>query len=107
SVLKSDNTQFLPADSPRAQAAQLAAPFEGANPSSTAIIVAVRTSGSLTPADNDAIARVEQAVARVPGVTLVRDQGSSRDGQAYTILVVAKSATATPADEETGSREVP
>jgi hypothetical protein len=79
SVVQSDNTQFLPADSPSQQAAQLAAPFEGTNPSSTAIIVVARTSGPLTPADDETIAQVEQAAARVPGVTLVRDQGTSKD----------------------------
>ena len=101
SVVQSDNTQFLPADSLSQQAAQLAAPFEGANPSSTAIIVAARTSGPLTPADDETIAQVEQAAARVFGGPLVAHQGTSKDGQARSALVVAPGATATPTDEQT------
>jgi hypothetical protein len=40
SVMQSSNAQFLAASAPSVQAGALAAPFEGSNPSSTAVIVA-------------------------------------------------------------------
>lgn len=86
-VVKNDNTQFLPKDSPTTQAAMLEAVFQGKKTVSSSVIVAVRDSGPLTTADNAAIAQAEAAVARVPDITLVQDQGVSADGQARQILV--------------------
>jgi RND superfamily putative drug exporter len=93
SVTTANNAQFLSASDPSQRAAALAAPFQGTNASSTAILVASRSDGPLTPADDAAIGRVEQAVAGVPGVTVVRDQGASRDGQARKALVATSSST--------------
>ena len=94
SVTQSNNAQFLSSSSPSVQAGKLATPFQGRNPSGTAIIVASRASGPLTAADNTAIARVQQAARRVPGVALVRDEGTSKDGKAAQALVtVAPSAS--------------
>jgi RND superfamily putative drug exporter len=89
---KANNTQFLSASSPSVKAAKLAAPFQGKSASSTAILVAARSSGPLTPADLAAVGRAEQAAQQVPGVALVRDEGVSRDGRAAQALV-----TVTPA----------
>jgi RND superfamily putative drug exporter len=86
-VVQNDNTQFLPKDSPTTRAAMLEAVFQGKKTASSSIVVAVRDSGPLEPADNAALARIETAVARVPDVTLVQDQGISADGQARQILV--------------------
>jgi uncharacterized membrane protein YdfJ with MMPL/SSD domain len=87
SVTSSSNSSFLPASAPSQQAAALAAPFQGRNAGTIAVIVAARSGRPLTTADNAAIARVEHAAANVPGVTLVREQGASADGEARKALV--------------------
>jgi putative drug exporter of the RND superfamily len=92
SVTQSSNSQFLSSASPSVQAGALAAPFEGPNPSSTAVIVAARDDGPLTAADDAAFARVVQASRHVPGVSLVRDEGTSADGRAREALVVTATA---------------
>jgi len=93
SVTQTNNAQFLSANSPSQQAAALAAPFQGKNAGSTAIIVASRSDGPLTPADDAAISQIERTVASVPNVSFVRDQGVSRDGQARTVLVATSITT--------------
>ena len=90
-VTQSSNALFLPASAPSQQAAALAAPFQNPNAAATAVIVAARTGGTLTTADESAIAAVEQAAAGVPGVAQVRDLGLSSDGQAREALVVSTS----------------
>jgi RND superfamily putative drug exporter len=84
---QSSNAQFLSPASPSVQAANMAAPFQGKNPSGEAIVVAYRSPGPLTAADMAAIGRVELAARQVPGVALVRDEGTSRDGRAAEALV--------------------
>jgi len=91
-VTRTSNSQFLPAGAPSQHAAGLAAPFQGKDAAATAVIIAARPDGPLTPADNAAIDRVE-AAAQVPGVTQVRDQGTSADGRARKALVVTDPAT--------------
>jgi RND superfamily putative drug exporter len=93
SVTPSNNAQFLSATSPSQQAAALAAPFQGKNAGATAIIVAFRSSGPLTAADEAAISQIERTVATVPDVTFVRDQGASQDGQARKVLVATSIST--------------
>ena len=90
-VTQSTNAQFLPASAPSQQAAALAAPFQKSNVGATALIVASRSDGVLTSADETAIDYVEQVVARIPGVVSVRDQGRSADSAARTALVVTDS----------------
>jgi putative drug exporter of the RND superfamily len=81
SVTNNNNSSFLPKDQPSIKAAALAAPFQrGTLPQ--AALVAARTGGALTVADNAAITRVEAAVQTDPGVVAIRDQGLSRDGEA-------------------------
>ena len=87
SVTQSNNSQFLPAGSPSVQAAQQAGPFQGKQTTSTSTIVVERASGPLTAADQQAVTRLEQAVARIPEVSTVRDQGVSADGQAGEAMV--------------------
>jgi RND superfamily putative drug exporter len=94
SVSQSSDTQFLSSTSPSVVASQLAQPFQGKNPAGTAIIVASRASGPLTAADMAAIGRVEQAARQVPGVTLAKDEGTSKDGMAAEALVTVSSAAA-------------
>jgi RND superfamily putative drug exporter len=86
SVEKSSNSQFLPSSAPSVRADLLASPF---NPrtSSTLTFVASAEHGTLTPADNAAIGRAEQAMRSIPRVTDVVDQGRSAGGQAHRALV--------------------
>lgn len=91
-VTQSNNAQFLPSNAPSQQAANLAAPFQTTNVGATALIVASRSDGVLSAADETAIGQVEQSVAQLPGVLTVRDQGLSADGQARRALVVTSSS---------------
>ena len=87
-VTQSDNTSFLPGSAPSEQAAQLASPLQGA--SLTAVtVVAARPAGTLTAADQAAIARLARAMAGVARVTSVRDAGQSADGRAEQLTVLA------------------
>jgi RND superfamily putative drug exporter len=103
SVTQSNNVQFLSSSSPSVRAAQLAKPFQSSNRSGTAIIVAERTSGSLTVADNAAMVRVEQAAQQVPEVSVVTDLGISEDGRAAQALVTV---TASASNSSTASKNV-
>lgn len=91
-VTQSNNALFLPSSAPSQQAAALAAPFKNPNAGATAVIVATRSDGQLTPEDSAVIAEVEREAAAVPGVTQVRDLGTSSDGRARQALVVTDAA---------------
>ena len=87
-VTQSDNTSFLPASALSEQAAQLASPLQGA--SLTAVtVVAARSGGVLTGADQAAIARLSAALARAAKGSAVRDAGQSADGRAEQLTVLA------------------
>ncbi len=93
SVSNNNNSSFLPSNSPSMQAALLASPFQqGTLP--TALLVAARSGGPLTIADQAAIDRAEAAVRRVADVAVVRDQGVSADGTARKALVELAARTA-------------
>src|SRR6266852_8712909 len=67
SVTDTNNLSFLPANSPSISAAQLASSFQhGTLP--TAVIVASRSRGRFSAADQAAITRVEAAANNVDGV---------------------------------------
>jgi RND superfamily putative drug exporter len=86
-VSKNDNSQFLPKDSPSNQAVNLESNFQPKGTASTSTIVAVRQSGPLTAADNQAISRIITKVKGLNGVNSVVDQGQSADGQARQLMV--------------------
>ena len=86
SVEKNSNAQFLPATQPSVQAATLAAPFQP-TATSQAVLVAASASGAFTAADKAAIERAENAIAGVPKVTAVQDQGVSSDGRARRAVI--------------------
>jgi len=87
-VTQSDNTSFLPASALSERAAHLASPLQGA--SLTAVtVVAARSGGMLTGADQAAIARLSAALARAAMVTAVRDAGQSADGRAEQLTMLA------------------
>ena len=86
SAVKSQNTAFLPSNTPVIKAQELAIPFEAQNTADT-LLVGGRPPGQLTAADQLAFSRAERTVARVPGVLDVRDRGLSSDGQVRMALV--------------------
>ncbi|HKA50945.1 MAG TPA: MMPL family transporter [Candidatus Dormibacteraeota bacterium] len=86
-VTHASNGQFLSASSPSVRASQLAAPLQVVQPNQTATIVASRASGPLAGDDAAAMSQVEQAVRKVPGVSSVRDAGTSPDGRAAQAVV--------------------
>lgn len=88
SVTKANNTDFLPASTPSMQAAQLASPFQGANLTPVSVIV-TRNTGQLTRSDAAAIGKLRTVLRRVSGVSAVHDLGTSPDGEADQLLVLA------------------
>ena len=86
-VSESNNSSFLPANSPTTKSANLAVPFEGKNSGSTAQLIAATTSSQLTQQQNDAITALEQSINKLKNVSLVRDQGTSKDGQARQAII--------------------
>jgi putative drug exporter of the RND superfamily len=93
SVIRNDNTAFLPSSAPSVRAARLARTFLlGGQLSGT--IIAVRTDGPLTGADQRAFSRFEASARRLPSVVSVRDASISIDGQARTASVEFASSTA-------------
>ncbi len=87
SVTKSNNSAFLPASSPSQKASNLTTPFQGKNTSTTAIIVASSSTGPLSSSDQQAIVQVEAMVKKLPNISLVKEQATSKDGAVQEILV--------------------
>ncbi len=102
SVAKNDNSAFLPASAPSERAATLATPFQPKS-KGTALLVAVRADGPLTPADERAIAAASAAVGRVPVVQGVRDEGTSADGHAQKVAVLLDLAPFGGGDQATNA----
>jgi putative drug exporter of the RND superfamily len=88
SVAGASNASFLPASSPSAQAARLAAPFEGVNETPVPVVIA-RDDAPLDAADLGAVDRLASGLGRVGGVRQVRELGVSRDGRAARLRVLA------------------
>ena len=86
SVEKSSNSQFLPSTQPSVRAERLAATFRTGS-TSQAVLVAATPSGHLSATDDAAIARLESAIAQVPQVLRVSDQGVSSDGRARQAVI--------------------
>ena len=76
SVTQGNNSAFLPASAPSEQAAQLAAPFGGTNLTPVPV-VAARTDGTFTAADQAWLIRLTADLAKVPTVVKVHDLGIS------------------------------
>ena len=89
SASKSENTAFLPSNTPVVKADALASPFVRQNSAST-LLVAGRPPAQLTAADNAAIARAESLLLHVSGVVDVRDHGTSADDEVRQALVELK-----------------
>ncbi len=91
-VSKNDNSEFLPKNSPTTKATKLESAFQSKKTADTSVIIAVRSGGKLTAADNAAINRIAGQVKGVESITSVQNQGASADGQARELLVGITSA---------------
>ncbi len=89
SVSKTNNADFLPANSPSLQAAQLATPFQKLDQTPVPVVV-VRNGQPLTAADHDAISSLLGRFAKVANVVAVKDAGPSPDQQAEQLVVIAQ-----------------
>jgi RND superfamily putative drug exporter len=87
-ISQSNNSAFLPANSPSEAALKLAAPFQN-SALTTVTLIAARGDGPLTTADQDAIDQVEASIRTLPHVIMVRDLGVSRDGAARQAMIAA------------------
>jgi RND superfamily putative drug exporter len=87
-ISQSNNSAFLPANSPSESALKLAAPFQN-SALTTVTLIAARADGPLTAADQDAIDQVEASIRTLPHVVMVRDLGVSRDGAARQATIAA------------------
>ncbi len=88
SVTKDTNSGFLPDNTPSIQASHLADAFQNSKLIS-ADLLAVRNDGPLTVADQAVVDRLSRIVKAMPNVKGVRDEGTSRDGAARTVLILA------------------
>lgn len=79
---------ILPANAPSAQAARLATPFQNAR-FAAATLVAARSDGPLTTADQAAMDRLEAQVRALPHVRSVLDLAVSPDGAARQAVIQA------------------
>jgi RND superfamily putative drug exporter len=86
-VSKNNNSDFLPKNSPTATASDLESKFQSKDTAANAIIIASRSNGQLSEADNAALTRVEASVKQSHSVSEIKDQGVSADGQARQIFV--------------------
>jgi putative drug exporter of the RND superfamily len=91
-VTQSDNTTFLPPSAPSQQAIVLASSLQKANLTSVTVIAA-RPAGPLTAADQSAVQRLDQALAKVADVVSVREVGQSPDHHAVQIKTFAQLTT--------------
>jgi RND superfamily putative drug exporter len=91
SEVNNDNSQFLSSSAPSSKAATLATPLLGNTAKdSQVLVVASRSAGTLTAADQSTISHAVTAIRKVPLVLSVREAGIAPDGKAAQIIVLAK-----------------
>ncbi|NWJ97811.1 MAG: MMPL family transporter [Chloroflexi bacterium] len=102
SVINSDNSSFLPSDTPTLHALQLARPFQ-ATGGSTAVLVASRKEGALSTAsrsdDQTIFANLLSSLNGTAYLKDIRDQGISSDGAAHKALLEFGIGTNSPEAE--------
>ena len=86
-VTKTNQSDFLPKNSPTTTASNLESAFQSKNTATNAVIVVSRNGQPLTPADKAAVTQIISNVKGVQDVTQVRSTGYSADGQAQQIFV--------------------
>jgi RND superfamily putative drug exporter len=88
SVVKANNSDFLPKSSPSTIASNLASPLQNADLTPVPVVVS-RTNGTLTASDLQYVQQLITALGKVPHVKQVRDFGSSPDGVANQIQTLS------------------
>jgi putative drug exporter of the RND superfamily len=88
SVTQGNNANFLPASAPSEHALKLAAPLGGSTLTPVPV-VAASTQGTLTPAEQAWLQKLQQDLTKVKTVVKVRDLGRSPDGQAAQFQVLS------------------
>ena len=88
SVTQGNNANFLPASAPSEHALKLAAPLGGSTLTPVPV-VAASTQGTLTPAEQAWLQKLQQDLTKVKTVVKVRDLGHSPDGQAAQFQVLS------------------
>jgi len=88
SVTQGNNANFLPASAPSEHALNLAAPLGGSTLTPVPV-VAASTQGTLTPAEQAWLQKLQQDLGKVPTVVKIRDLGHSPDGQAAQLQVLS------------------
>jgi RND superfamily putative drug exporter len=88
SVIKSDNTDFLPHNAPSSVADRLASPLQNSKLTPVPVVVSA-TTGTLGTADIPYVQKLVAAVKGVNEVVQVRDRGVSPDRAAYQLQVLA------------------
>jgi RND superfamily putative drug exporter len=86
-VTENSTQDFLPKNSPTAQASELESQFQKKDTVSNAVLVISRNSGKLNDQDNVAIQNLVEKVKNVKEITEVDELGVSADGQAHEYLV--------------------
>jgi RND superfamily putative drug exporter len=84
SVLKSNNSDFLPKNSPTTIASKLASPLQNVNDTLVSVVVS-HNNGKLTATDQKYVQQLLVALKHVKHVKLTRDLGNSPDGVAAQI----------------------
>jgi putative drug exporter of the RND superfamily len=93
SVIKANNSDFLPKNSPTTVASKLASPLQNVNDTLVSVVVA-SNSGKLTAADQGYVQHLVTALKMVRHVKVSRDLGNSPDGVAAQIETLSAINTA-------------
>ncbi len=97
SVTQSDNSSFLPSSAPSEKAMQLGSSLgENSRAEPIPLVVATTNNKKLTATDRTVIASLESRLAQTKDVKSVRSAGESADGQAYELLVIARTTGIDP-----------
>lgn len=104
SVTNSSNSAFLPSTSPSQTASNMEVSIRGKNATTALTLVASSSSGPLNSADGLAVSRLEAKLIKVPGVSVVKLQATSKDGEVEEILVgTSESGFGTAAEQFVGN----
>ncbi len=88
SVVKANNSDFLPKNSPSTLASNLASPLQNSNFTPVPVVVS-STTGKLTASDVPYVEQLIAVLGKVPAVKQVRDLGTSPDGVANQIQTLS------------------
>ncbi|HEX7368096.1 MAG TPA: MMPL family transporter [Candidatus Saccharimonadales bacterium] len=100
SAIQTNNSNFLPANSLTEKALKISEAFgnsTSANP--VPVVIAEKSGGVLSAADQGSISRLQADLARLPKVKAVKDAGLSNDGKAYELVaLINASGSINPTD---------